>query len=104
MVVDASRPLAGFAATAAPLLRGGATVVVKPSPRAPSAAFALCELSARASWPAGVINLVHGDADAIAGLCAAGADSLVYAGEPALGTQVAAIAARCGTPFVGPAA
>ena len=69
-----------------------------------SAAFALCELSARAGWPAGVVNLVHGDADAIAGLCAAGADCLVYAGEAELGAQVAAIAARCGTRFVGPAA
>ena len=99
LVLDPNRPLARFAAVAAPLLRAGATLVIKPSPKAPSALFALCELSARAEWPAGVLNLLHGDAAAISGLCAAGIDRLVYAGEPALGAQVQAMAAAAGTAF-----
>jgi acyl-CoA reductase-like NAD-dependent aldehyde dehydrogenase len=99
IVVDTSRPLAGLAEAAAPALRAGATVIVKPSPRAPSAAYALCELSARAEWPAGVINLMQGDSAAIDGLCAAGVDHLIYSGHAALGVDVGAIADAAGTPY-----
>lgn len=99
VVIDATRPLAGFAEAAAPALRAGASVIVKPSPKAPSAAYALCELSARADWPGGVLNLLQGDTAAIAGLCAAAIDRLVYAGEAALGAQVGAIAEAAGKPF-----
>ena len=99
IVVDATRPLAGFAEAAAPALRAGATAVVKPSPKAPSAAYALCELSARTEWPAGVLNLMQGDRAAIEGLCAAGVDRLVYCGNAALGVDVGAIAAAAGTPY-----
>jgi len=98
IVADATRPLAGFAEAAAPVLRAGASVIVKPSPKAPSAAYALCELSARAEWPAGVLNLMQGDTAAIEGLCAAAIDRLVYTGDAALGAQVGAIAAAAGKP------
>ncbi len=97
VVVDAQRPLSAVAAALTPALLAGAAAVVKPSPRAPAAVFALCELSARAGWPAGVLNLVQGDTAAIAGLCAAGIDRLVYRGDAALGEQVGAIAAAAGT-------
>jgi len=100
VVVDASRPLAGFAEAAASALLAGATVVVKPSPQAPSAAYALCELSARAEWPAGVLNLMQGDSAAIAGLCASAIDRLVFVGSAELGGHVAAIAEAAGKPFV----
>lgn len=99
LVVDASRPLAGFAENLAPAVMAGATLVVKPSPKAPSAIFALCELASRAEWPAGVLNLLQGDSAAISGLCAAGVDRLVYAGDAALGAQVGALAAAAGVPF-----
>ena len=99
LVADAGQPLAGIARAAAPALRGGAVVVVKPSPRAPSAAFALCELSARAGWPPGVLNLMQGDAAAIEGLCRAASDRLVYVGAADLGASVRALAEECGTPF-----
>jgi acyl-CoA reductase-like NAD-dependent aldehyde dehydrogenase len=99
LVLDASRPLAGFAEVMAPALMAGATVVVKPSPKAPSAVYALCELSGRAEWPAGVLNLLQGDTAAIEGLCAGGVDRLVYAGHAALGVQVGAIAEAAGVPF-----
>lgn len=99
LVLDASRPLAGFAESMAPAVMAGATVVVKPSPKAPSAVFALCELSSRAEWPAGVLNLLQGDSAAIAGLCAAGIDRLVYAGAAGLGVQVGTMAEAAGIPF-----
>ncbi len=99
LVIDASRPLAGLAECIAPALMAGATVVVKPSIKAPSAAFALCELSARADWPAGVLNLLQGDTAAIDGLCMAGIDRLVYAGAADLGAKVGAMALKHGTVF-----
>ncbi len=99
VVVDSSQPLSGFAAAAAPIWRAGGCVVVKPSPKAPSAIFALCELTSRAGWPGGVVNLLQGDAEAIGGLCAAEIDRLVYSGDAALGAQVGAIATAAGKPF-----
>ncbi|AXS79120.1 aldehyde dehydrogenase family protein [Dechloromonas sp. HYN0024] len=99
LVLDASRPLAGLAEAIAPALMAGATVVVKPSLKAPATVYALCELSGRAEWPAGVLNLMQGDTAAIAGLCASGIDRLVYAGQASLGVQVGAIAEAAGTPF-----
>lgn len=100
LVADNARPLAALAAALAARVAAGAAVVAKPSPRAPSAAFALCELTARTGWPGGVVNLVHGDEAAIAGLCAAGIDALVYAGAAELGAKVAAVAARHGRPCI----
>ena len=99
VVVGVTSPLAGLAEAAAPALRAGGCVIVKPSPQAPSAAYALCELSGRAGWPGGVLNLVQGDTAAIAGLCAAAIDRLAYAGEAALGAQVGALASAAGKPF-----
>ena len=100
LVVDATRPLAGFAEAAAGALLAGATMVVKPSPKAPSAAYALCELSSRVDWPAGVLNLLQGDTAAIDGLCVADIDRLIYAGNAALGVQIGAYADAAGKPFV----
>ncbi|MGE5490959.1 MAG: aldehyde dehydrogenase family protein [Actinomycetota bacterium] len=100
VLADASRPLAATAELAASALASGATVVVKPSPKASSAVFALCELSARAGWPAGVLNLLQGDEAAIDGLCASPSIGRVaYAGDAALGQKIGAIAARHGKSF-----
>ena len=104
VVLDAGQPLANFAVVLASTAAAGGTLVVKPSPKAPSAVFALCELTARAGWPAGVVNLLQGDVAAIAGLCAAGVDCLHYVGNPALGEQVGQIAAAAGISFVAQAA
>ena len=99
LVLDATRPLAGMAEAIAPALMAGAAVVVKPNLKAPSAVYALCELSGRADWPAGVLNLMQGDTAAIEGLCAGGIDRLVYSGQASLGVQVGAIAEAAGVPF-----
>ncbi len=99
LVLDATRPLSSFAAAMAPAVMAGATLVVKPSPKAPSAVYALSELTGRVEWPAGVVNLLQGDTAAIRGLCSAGIDRLLYRGEATLGSQVAALAQEAGTPF-----
>lgn len=104
LVVDAERPLQNLVEAAVPALLAGAALVIKPSPKAPSAAFALCELATRVEWPAGVVNLLHGDGPAIEGLCAGGVDRLVFAGHAVLGKQVAALAAKHATPCEMPVA
>lgn len=57
-------PLAMITRKCAPALAAGCTVVVKPAEATPLTALALGELSLRAGIPAGVFNLVTGDAGA----------------------------------------
>lgn len=49
----------------APALAAGCTVVLKPAPQTPFSALALAELAHQAGIPAGVFNVVTGDASAI---------------------------------------
>ncbi|MEF8702343.1 MAG: aldehyde dehydrogenase family protein [Candidatus Accumulibacter sp. UW26] len=101
VVSDHTAPLLGPLKHAVPALLAGATVILKPSPKTPAAAFALAELSARSGFPGGVFNLLHGDLAAVEGLCAdADVSLLLFAGEPALGSKVATIATRHGKPFI----
>ncbi len=55
----------------APALAAGCPVVIKPAPQTPFSALALAELAQRAGFPAGVLNVVVGDAPSIgAAMCA----------------------------------
>ena len=99
IVSDDTAPLLGSLSRAVPALLDGATVVLKPSPKAPSTVFALAELSAQSGFPDGVFNVLQGDEAAIEGLCAASAvRALLFSGAPLLGGKVGAIAARYGKP------
>ncbi|TMH37418.1 MAG: NAD-dependent succinate-semialdehyde dehydrogenase [Betaproteobacteria bacterium] len=49
----------------APALAAGCTVVIKPAEATPYSALALAELSVRAGFPSGVLNVVTGEASAI---------------------------------------
>ena len=49
----------------APAMAAGCTIVLKPAPETPLSALALAELADRAGIPAGVFNVVCGDAEAI---------------------------------------
>jgi succinate-semialdehyde dehydrogenase/glutarate-semialdehyde dehydrogenase len=60
-------PLAMITRKIAPALAAGCTVVVKPAPETPLSALVLAELSVRAGFPEGVLNVVTGDAAAIGG-------------------------------------
>jgi len=58
-------PLAMITRKAAPALAAGCTMVLKPSEETPLSAFALAVLAEQAGIPAGVFNVVSGDAMAI---------------------------------------
>ena len=60
-------PLAMITRKVSPALAAGCTVVVKPAPETPLSALALAALAERAGLPAGVLNVVTGDAEAIGG-------------------------------------
>ncbi len=60
-------PAAMITRKAAPALAAGCTIVIKPAPQTPFSALAMAELSVRAGIPAGVFNVVTGDAVAIGG-------------------------------------
>jgi succinate-semialdehyde dehydrogenase/glutarate-semialdehyde dehydrogenase len=61
-------PSAMITRKAAPALAAGCTMVCKPAPQTPFSALALAELGQRAGIPAGVFNVVTGDAQAIGGV------------------------------------
>ena len=58
-------PLAMITRKAGPALAAGCTMVLKPSEETPLSAFALAVLAEKAGIPAGVFNIVSGDAVAI---------------------------------------
>jgi succinate-semialdehyde dehydrogenase / glutarate-semialdehyde dehydrogenase len=58
-------PFAMITRKVSPALAAGCTVVVKPAPDTPLTALALAELAQRAGFPAGVLNIITGDAEAI---------------------------------------
>jgi acyl-CoA reductase-like NAD-dependent aldehyde dehydrogenase len=100
IVSDDSAPLLGALSRAIPALLAGATLVLKPSPKAPSPVFAVAELTARSGFPDGVFNVLQGDEAAVEGLCASAVVSLLmFSGNAALGTRVGEIAARHGKRF-----
>jgi len=61
-------PAAMITRKCAPALAAGCTVVIKPSELTPFTALALIKLAEEAGFPAGVINMLNGDAAAIGGV------------------------------------
>ncbi len=61
VVGDAGDPLVSVVGGIARAIAAGGAVVVLSPASAPSASFALAELSARAGFPAGALCLLHGD-------------------------------------------
>ena len=60
-------PAAMVTRKVAPALAAGCTIVLKPAPQTPFSALALVELAERAGVPAGVFNIVTGNAEEIGG-------------------------------------
>jgi len=56
-------PIAMITRKVAPALAAGCTVVIKPAEQTPLSALALAELSRQAGIPAGVLNVITGDAE-----------------------------------------
>ncbi len=61
-------PAAMITRKCSPGIAAGCTFVVKPAPDTPLTALALAELAHRAGLPAGVLNIITGDAPAIGGV------------------------------------
>lgn len=60
-------PIAMITRKAAPALAVGCTMIIKPSEETPLSAIALADLAERAGVPAGVLNVITGDAPTVVG-------------------------------------
>ena len=81
-----------------PALAAGCTFVCKPAPQTPFSALALAELGTRAGLPAGVLNVVTGDAEAIGGAFTGDprVRKLSFTGSTAVGKKLLAQCADTG--------
>ncbi|HMC47470.1 MAG TPA: NAD-dependent succinate-semialdehyde dehydrogenase, partial [Caballeronia sp.] len=88
-------PLAMITRKAGPALAAGCTMVLKPSEETPLSALALAVLAAQAGIPAGVFNVVSGDAVAIGATLTASpvVRKLSFTGSTRVGKLLAAQAA-----------
>jgi acyl-CoA reductase-like NAD-dependent aldehyde dehydrogenase len=78
----------------APAVAAGNTVVLKPAPETPATAHLIGELCQEAGFPAGVVNIVHGDAaPAIALVEHPDVAAISFTGSTEVGLK---IEARCG--------
>ena len=68
IIGDDLAPFSGTLSLAIPAMVAGSTVIVRPSPEAPSSLFALAELTGKCDFPAGVFNILHGGTSAVEGL------------------------------------
>jgi len=84
-------PLAMITRKAGPALAAGCTMVLKPSEETPLCAFALAVLAQEAGIPAGVFNIVSGDAPAIGQALTESADvrKLSFTGSTRIGKLLA---------------
>ncbi len=60
-------PIAMITRKAGPALAAGCTMIIKPSEETPLSALALADLAAQAGVPAGVLNVITGDAPTVVG-------------------------------------
>ncbi|WP_127902939.1 aldehyde dehydrogenase family protein [Solirhodobacter olei] len=68
-----------------PAIAAGNAVIAKPSPKAPLAADHLVRLTVEAGFPDGLVQIVHGGADAAVALAQGGIDLLSFTGGPKAG-------------------
>ncbi|KAI3605400.1 Succinate-semialdehyde dehydrogenase (NAD(P)+) (plasmid) [Cupriavidus necator H850] len=85
-------PAAMITRKVAPALAAGCTIIVKPALETPLTAFAMAELALRAGVPAGVFNVLTGDARAIGGVLTASpvVRKLTFTGSTEVGRLLAA--------------
>ena len=86
-------PFAIMAQKVAPALIAGCTVIMKPSPETPIAAYAIAEVADEIGIPAGVINLVPANRDASDYLVRnPGIDKISFTGSTVAGKRIASVA------------
>lgn len=85
-------PAAMITRKVAPALAAGCTIIVKPAEQTPLSALAMAELAHRAGVPAGVFNVITGDAPAIGGALTASpvVRKLSFTGSTEVGRLLAA--------------
>lgn len=85
-------PAAMITRKVAPALAAGCTIIVKPAEQTPLSALAMAELAHRAGVPAGVFNVITGDAPAIGGVLTASpvVRKLSFTGSTEVGRLLAA--------------
>jgi succinate-semialdehyde dehydrogenase/glutarate-semialdehyde dehydrogenase len=85
-------PAAMITRKVAPALAAGCTIIVKPATQTPLSALAMAELALRAGVPAGVFNVVTGDARPIGGVLTASpvVRKLTFTGSTEVGRVLAA--------------
>lgn len=92
VLTDGETPLAAPLAEITNALNCGHGVLLKTSVKSPSALYAIAELSARVGLPAGVLNLIHGEEEAVSALAAApNIQHYRFTGNPLLGAKIEAI-------------
>ena len=93
-IVPWNFPLLSAAWKIAPALAAGCTSVLKPSPLTPLSALALAEIISEAGLPAGVVNILTGDADVGRTLVShPGIDKIAFTGSTQTGTAIMKAAA-----------
>jgi acyl-CoA reductase-like NAD-dependent aldehyde dehydrogenase len=94
LIVPWNFPLLTTVTKLAPALAAGCTVVLKPAEQAPLSSLRLAALMEEAGFPAGVVNVLSGDAEPGAALVRhAGVDKVSFTGSTAVGRE---IGAECG--------
>jgi succinate-semialdehyde dehydrogenase/glutarate-semialdehyde dehydrogenase len=85
-------PAAMITRKVAPALAAGCTIIVKPASQTPLSALAMVELALRAGVPAGVFNVITGDARPIGGVLTASpvVRKLTFTGSTEVGRVLAA--------------
>jgi succinate-semialdehyde dehydrogenase/glutarate-semialdehyde dehydrogenase len=85
-------PAAMITRKVAPALAAGCTIIVKPAMETPLTALAMSELAVRAGVPAGVLNVLTGDARAIGGVLTSSPEvrKLTFTGSTEVGRILAA--------------
>ena len=83
-------PIAMLTRKVGPALAAGCAVVCKPASATPLSALAIAELAVRADIPAGVVNVLAGDTQAIGGELTANPEvrKLTFTGSTAVGTKL----------------
>lgn len=100
-IIPWNGPLIAIAMKVAPALAAGNCVVIKPPENAPFTALRFAEIAAEAGLPPGVFNVVPGDGQAGAALCAhPGIDKITFTGGGGTARKVLAAAAQALTPVI----
>ena len=85
-------PAGLMAQKTAPALIAGCTLVIKPSPEAPGAAYLLAEICEEIDLPAGVVNVLMADRTASEGLVRnPGIDKVTFTGSTVAGRAIAKV-------------